>query len=308
MAGNNIWRVSANDTSFHQPADTKYDGYSVDSAQTKTANTANDTAVTWYVVDLDNRIIHSFVYGAGVDRTIPYGEAAVYSVSYDYAGVTFSNTAESVVEGDAYSTTLTANKDYAISSVVVKMGGTDITSTAYANGTITIAQVTGNIEIKVTTVENYVPHWDVGDRTAVKIYKSPTDAKTLSRHNYYWGAAGNGAVYHSYITSCTINDNNITFNTDKEKNIGIGVPFQLEPGASYTFSAKSSVKGRIRYVVFNANGTVSNPVVSAYGNSGTSHSLTFTAPADATQWVMLIVDQYTAGTEVTYSNISLTKN
>lgn len=305
MAGNNIWRVSANDTSFYQPAATKYDGYSVDAAQTKTANTANDTAVTWYVIDLDNRVIHSFVYGAGVDRLISYAEAVIYSVAYNLTDVTSSNTAASVVEGEAYSATLSVPKDYAISSVTVTMGGTNITSTAYSNGKITIAEVTGDIVITATAVDAYVPHWDIADRTAVtNMYKTKDQTKTLSRHNYYYGTARSGIIDYRYVTACTLNGNDVTF-TGTTKNTGVGLPYHLEPGATYVFKATASATGRIGIYVYNADGTYADGA--KYSSSGTNLTLEFTAPTDATQWVILEVECYTVNTSITYSNISLTK-
>ena len=306
MAGNNIWRVSANDTSFYQPAATKYDGYGVDVAQTKTANTANDTAVTWYVVDLDNRVIHSFVYGAGVDRLISYAEAVIYSVAYNLTDVTSSNTSASVVEGEAYSATLTVPKDYAISSVTVTMGGKDITATAYADGVITISEVTGDIVITAAAVDAYVPHWDIADRTAVtNMYKAKDATKELSRHNYYWGTARAGQIDYRLVTACTLNGNDVTF-TGTTKNTGVGLPYHLESGATYTFTATASATGRIGMYVYNADGTyVANST--KYSSSGTSLTLEFTAPTDATQWVILQVECYTVNTSITYTNIKLTK-
>lgn len=306
MAGNNIWRVSANDTSFYQPAATKYDGYSVDVAQTKTANTANDTAVTWYVVDLDNRIIHSYVYGAGVDRLISYAEAVIYNVTYNLTDVTSSNTAASVVEGEAYSATLSVPKDYAISSVTVTMGGTNITSTAYSNGKITIAEVTGDIVITATAVDAYVPHWDIADRTAVTdMYKTSSAAKSFSRNNYYYGASRAGNMDYRWVTDCSVSGNDITF-TGTTKSTGVGLPYHLESGASYTFSASASATGRVGMTVFDANGVLVSGT-EKYSSSGTSLSVTFTAPTDETYWVMLIVECYTANASITYTNISLTK-
>lgn len=56
----------------------------------------------------------------------------------------------SAAYGTSYSATITANAGYTLSSVTVKMGGTDITSTAYSGGVISIASVTGDIVITAT--------------------------------------------------------------------------------------------------------------------------------------------------------------
>ena len=58
-----------------------------------------------------------------------------------------------VVLNDSFTATLTANTGYIINEVSVTMGGEDITSTAYADGVITIASVTGDVEITAVAWE-----------------------------------------------------------------------------------------------------------------------------------------------------------
>lgn len=78
-----------------------------------------------------------------------------YSVTNNLTHVTNSNTADSETSGTPYSGTLSAAAGYEMASVVITMGGVDITSTAYNSGTgaISIASVTGNIVITATAVE-----------------------------------------------------------------------------------------------------------------------------------------------------------
>lgn len=310
----NMTRISTSNSSFTGNASTdrytEYGDYSITKEEAnkiaKVAGTKADTSATFYFFDLDNQIIHCIGYGADIDRTVIYKDAVLYAVTYDLdSGVTINDTSDLVVEGASLSRTLTLRDQYyAYQSVKVTMGGVDITSSAYSNGKITISKVTGNVSITVSTVDNYVPVWDIGNRTAVTtLYKVASNTAELSRHNYYWGAASTGAILNNRVASCRTSGNDVTF-TMTEKSIGIGIPYHLEPNASYIFSATSSVKGRIRYCVLNADGSSAD--VSEYGGSGTTHSLTFTAPADKTKWVMLILDAYTANEEVTYTNISLT--
>lgn len=77
-----------------------------------------------------------------------------YNVTNNLDHVTNSNTATSETSGTPYSGTLTEAAGYEMASVVITMGGTDITGTAYNSGTgaITIASVTGNIVITATAV------------------------------------------------------------------------------------------------------------------------------------------------------------
>lgn len=123
----------------------------------KTANTAEDTAFIVNVIDLDEKVIHSFCYGAGIDRVISYGPVTYYSIVNNLTNVTNSNEATSAEENTTYSATLTANTGYNLGTVTITMGGTDITSTAYSNGSISITNVTGNIIITAvaTKIVNY---------------------------------------------------------------------------------------------------------------------------------------------------------
>lgn len=75
-----------------------------------------------------------------------------WSVTSMLTNATSDNSANSVAKGGSYSATITAEKGYTISNVAVTMGGVDITATAYANGVITIASVTGNVTITVEAV------------------------------------------------------------------------------------------------------------------------------------------------------------
>ena len=129
--------------------DTSFFGftYSDDTTYEKTINSGKDTAFVVNVVDLDNKIIHSFCYGAGVDRVISYGSKVYHSINNTLSHVVTDNEATSIEDGAAYTATLTADTGYTLGTVTVTMGGTDITSTAYSDGNISIASVTGDIVI-----------------------------------------------------------------------------------------------------------------------------------------------------------------
>lgn len=77
-----------------------------------------------------------------------------YAINDELINCTSSNSATSVKENAAYSTTLTANDGYTLTggTVTVTMGGVDITDTAYADGVISIAAVTGDVEIFASAV------------------------------------------------------------------------------------------------------------------------------------------------------------
>lgn len=77
-------------------------------------------------------------------------DPVTYTVTQNLSNVSSSFSGSSVNSGESLSATLTADTDYEISSVTVTMGGEDITSTAYSNGAVSIASVTGNVVIAAT--------------------------------------------------------------------------------------------------------------------------------------------------------------
>ena len=82
-----------------------------------------------------------------------------WAVTNTLTGCTTSNPAASVTKDTAYSATITASSGYTLTgaTVSITMGGTDITSTAYNNGTISIASVTGALVIAVTAAGGKKP-------------------------------------------------------------------------------------------------------------------------------------------------------
>lgn len=74
---------------------------------------------------------------------------SMYSVANHLTNVSSSNSATTVGKNEAYTAILSLAQDATLDSVVVKMGGTDITSSAWnaETMTISIASVTGDITI-----------------------------------------------------------------------------------------------------------------------------------------------------------------
>ena len=78
-----------------------------------------------------------------------------YTVTNTLTHCTSNNSAKTATQGTSYTATITANSGYTLdgATVSVTMGGTNITSTAYSNGVITIASVTGDIVVRVSAVQ-----------------------------------------------------------------------------------------------------------------------------------------------------------
>lgn len=90
------------------------------------------------IIDIGDLVLDSNVY---------------YSVTNTLTNCTSDNSATQLVEGDSYSATITANDGYELSSVVVTMGGTDVSASAVSGGSISIASVTGDIVITAVAEE-----------------------------------------------------------------------------------------------------------------------------------------------------------
>ena len=72
--------------------------------------------------------------------------AQVYTVTNNLTNVTNSNSQTEVTDG-FYSATLTVADGYSMQSVVITMGGVDVTDSVYGDGSILITAVTGDIVI-----------------------------------------------------------------------------------------------------------------------------------------------------------------
>lgn len=121
--------------------------------ETRKFGTDNEHAIDFITVNKAEETVNLIRLGVGNSRTYSYAGAIVYSISNVLTEVSNSNSTASITKGEKYTATLSANDGYEMSSVVVTMGGVDITSTAYSNGIINIAEVTGDIVIKaVATV------------------------------------------------------------------------------------------------------------------------------------------------------------
>ena len=161
-----IVRIATPNSSFSGNASTDrytaYGDYSITTTEAnkikKVANSKADTSATFYFVDLDGQTVYAIGYGADIDRTVYYGYEARYSVTYNLTNATCSSITTSVVEGGIYNSSISPVEDATLDSVIITMGGVDITATAYNSSTnmINIAEVTGDI---VITAVASVPLW-----------------------------------------------------------------------------------------------------------------------------------------------------
>ena len=81
-------------------------------------------------------------------------ETTKYTITNTLNNATTSNSAVLVDVNSSYTATIRENDGYTLDTITVTMGGTDITSSVVSGTTITIASVTGNVVITVTTTES----------------------------------------------------------------------------------------------------------------------------------------------------------
>ena len=129
---------------------------------TYTGENDNEKVVAWAVANgITAAEINAFraamISGDAGEVVVPPQE---YTVTNSLTGCTSSNDSTTVTGGDTYYATITASSGYVLdgATVVVKMGGTDVTALYYANGIINIPNASGNIEITITAAV-YVPSY-----------------------------------------------------------------------------------------------------------------------------------------------------
>ena len=119
-----------------------------------------------FTVNRNENIIYATKFGYGEDRVIGMGNM-FWRVFLSLDGANASNTEQVVEKNGSYTTTITAKAGYTIESVVVTMGGVDITADVYADGVITIGSVTGDVSI---TVASAVLYTNLADPTSEDWY------------------------------------------------------------------------------------------------------------------------------------------
>ena len=124
------------------------------------------TAMTWEIsaqylpIPCNAPYILVTAKGKGADLIVTVNEEITYggsgssnipcTITQNLTKVNSSNTLVSVTTGESFSATLTPHSGYEFGSVVVTMGGVDVTSSYYSDGVISIPSVIGNIVITAT--------------------------------------------------------------------------------------------------------------------------------------------------------------
>ena len=121
---------------------------------------------------------------------------STYAVEYELVNVSSDNRTATVVEGAAYSATLTASDGYTMdgATVSVTMGGVDVTADVYADGVISIPAVTGNVSIMASArVEEAAPELLTDGLLGFWDFRQPAEPIGKNWHYAYPPNTGSGA-------------------------------------------------------------------------------------------------------------------
>lgn len=150
MTSSTPGRVEVNKGDSFEATLTPNYGYTLDGAELTVKMAGKDITATAYSggrVHIESVTGEVHIDGVAAEQT-------KFSITNNLTGATTNNTAVSVYSGKPYSAKITALTGYTMTGarVVVKMGDVDVSS-AYANGTVYISAVTGDIVITVEAVE-----------------------------------------------------------------------------------------------------------------------------------------------------------
>ena len=127
------------------------DGYTLTGASISITMGGSDVTSTVY----NNGVINIEKVTGDVIITvsaIQIPQVVNYTITNKLTNCTSNNSNTSIEEKKSYTSTITAFNGYTLTgaTVTITMGGTDVTSTVYNNGVVTISKVTGNIVITVS--------------------------------------------------------------------------------------------------------------------------------------------------------------
>lgn len=240
-----------------------------------------------------------------------------YTVTNNLTNVTNSNSIGSVLDGKGYSATLTVNKGCKMKTVTIKMGGTDITSSCYNNGVITITSVTGDIVITATAEEIDYLHFTsrtAGSQGTTATWLEPTAQREFDYNKYYYTAVDSGKRGNyptTKVTGFNVTDNSVEITTNSTSGYGVEFPVELEVGKTYTLKWTISVaQSRVFLLKFNNDTTYHSQVQgvdATIGNTNAVGSYTATIKPETGYKYSLLFANVTAS-KTPFTNITLTEN
>lgn len=188
-------------------SDSFYAGLTANAVQQVASDPGPDWANSFIKTASGNKAVEKVWIKQGSSLNVVWEKPLItYTVTNTLTHCTSNNSAKTATQGTSYTATITANSGYTLdgATVSVKMGGTNITSTAYSNGVITIESVTGDIVVRVSAVKD-------SSQTPVNIIVD----LTIKLNN--GGIEPNGIMLMSALTGDQRPADNITIGSPQSK-------------------------------------------------------------------------------------------
>ena len=156
------------------------------------------------------------------------GGGTTYTITNNLTNVTNSNVAASIGDGDPYNATLTADAGYTIDSVIVTMGGNDVTASVYDSGVISIPAVTGNIVITASASGGATENFDkVGNPTIVSGILTPSEGNFIKTPQAFNPGSDPWEIQVKYRYTTAVNNADVAGSVDANNASIYGILFEM---------------------------------------------------------------------------------
>lgn len=126
---------------------------SIDNGQNFLNNVSmTQTSADFNIANLENKNYTCLLKGFYEETVTPS-----YSITNNLTHCTTSNTAKTINANSKYSTTINVEAGFTLNSIIVTMGGKDVTSSVVNNNVITINSVTDNVVVTAKAIEIVAP-------------------------------------------------------------------------------------------------------------------------------------------------------
>ena len=195
-----------------------------------------------------------------------------YTIAYNLNNSVSSNTSTSIKKGSSYHTIITANAGHKITRILCTMGGVNIIDRDGTSGDISIANVSGDITISITTEAiggstdtyytiRYSLHDATSSNTSTSIKKGSSYSTTIAPENGYRITQIYCVMGGNDISSSAVNGNNVYIG-NVTGDVSILVNTETTGGSTDTYP--------VTYTLFESTSTNSATTV----KKGSSYSTT----------------------------------
>ena len=167
-----------------------------DTFQTMATNIGKISGVDGVIVEINNV---KYKLAKTTDGNI-IATKIKHTITNNLSNAINSNTATEIDDNVSYNANISANSGYVLSNVIVVMGGVNITSTVYNNGVISIPNVTGDVIITVTTI----------NQNGVEIFNADFSGSTplTSQFNTWENRVYSNSIYDA-LSNIRCSDNTV---------------------------------------------------------------------------------------------------